>query len=66
MRIHPSRDYGDGASAQVVHKAVQSQVHGSKVGAHRYERRKVRECLRQAEAEQDLGLAAIDHARLQS
>ena len=40
MRIHPTLDYGDNASAQVVHKAVQSQVHVSKVGAHRYERRK--------------------------
>ena len=66
MRIHSTLHYGDSASAQVVHKVVQSQVHGSKVGAHRYERRKVRECLRQAEAEQDLGLAAVEDARLQS
>jgi len=49
----------------IVHKVAQSQVHGSKVGAHRYERRKVRECLRQAKAEPDSGLAAIENALLQ-
>jgi len=65
MRIHPTIGHGDGASAQIVHKVAQSQVHGSKVGAHRYERRKVRECLRQAKAEPDSGLAAIENALLQ-
>ena len=37
----------DAQSSQAAHKAIQHRSHGAKVSAHRYERRKVRESLRQ-------------------
>ena len=50
MRIHQSIQAGDAASGRAIQKAVRHHSHGTKSGEHRYERRKVREYLRHAEA----------------
>jgi hypothetical protein len=53
MKIHITLHSGNSASAQAVHKAVQNRNFGRKSDTHRYERRKVREFLRHAQADAD-------------
>jgi len=63
MNIQATLCSGDAASAQAAHKAVLNHSHEDKAGTHRYERRKVREYLRRADAEKGVEVIFANETR---
>ena len=59
MKINNALNCTSKNSASTAHKAIQGRAHGGKPGMHRYERRRVRESLRNADwlAEENLKFA---------
>jgi|GEM_PF-6458434 hypothetical protein len=55
MKFLQNIQSGGSAAAQSIHKAAHARTQQGKPGAHRYERRKVREYLKHAEFFEDNG-----------
>ena len=58
MKVQNVLRPANAAASQAVHKTVQGWSHSAKVAGHRYERRKIREWLRQGGAEETVALTS--------
>lgn len=63
MKMHSLHFPSNSSGSLAIHRAVQGRFGDSKSYGHRYERRKVREYLRQADGQNQLGATLDSFAR---